>query len=439
MVITQSKNEHEIQNNHFIIFKILFLYLVSLQKTHNKFINNLFFSLFSNYESKITLVKERRGIQKIINDSFDILPSNILLKGESKKSIKNYSHENFKAKIAWIFNGEITSSKYKFQPLNLSSFNILKINKINCKFNGFSSLRNLDLPIDVIFLDYMSVVRSNLQNLTFPKMPLIIFCKFKNFIYSRYIDLAQLNIFTIISFDRLFYNDTSLTNLNLLSITVGEPQITNIYMFYITPLYSIMCTKIGNMQTITNNNNNLINNNYSFKYFLDNNRNISFCKIIQDIKNIIRNIKNNNNINITERKISLGIIRKICSNGLNKKNIDGNIMCGYAKRNLIYSLALITKRNNRNKFTNTIDLGKCQEKLKEQNVIQENKALYKLKINIYIDELYISNHKTEAYNNVCYPSNIENETNKPWITRKKDLTENNITLSEEDYELKYYI
>ena len=60
MVITQSKNEHQIQNNHFIIFKILFLYLVSLQKTHNKFINNLFFSLFSNYESKITLVKERR-------------------------------------------------------------------------------------------------------------------------------------------------------------------------------------------------------------------------------------------------------------------------------------------------------------------------------------------------------------------------------------------
>ena len=93
MITTQSKLKHQKQKTHFIIIKILFflLSLASFQKTHNKLKNNLVFSLFANFYWKIKFVIERAGIQKFICDSFDNLPSDILIKGKTKESIKNYS------------------------------------------------------------------------------------------------------------------------------------------------------------------------------------------------------------------------------------------------------------------------------------------------------------------------------------------------------------
>ena len=139
------------------------------------------------------------------------------------------------------------------------------------------------------------------------------------------------------------------------------------------------------------------------------------------------------------------------------------------------------KKNEKENVT-TINLGECEEKLKDEYNIPKDKSLYILKIDIKeegmkipiieyeiyypldgvnletlnldvcentkvsisipvsIDEKDIDKYNTSSgfYNDICYPYTSEKGTDVTLDDRKKEFVENNMTLCEEDCDFKGY-
>ena len=139
------------------------------------------------------------------------------------------------------------------------------------------------------------------------------------------------------------------------------------------------------------------------------------------------------------------------------------------------------KRNKNNNMT-TINLGKCEDKIKESYKISKEKVLYLLKIDVYekgmlipkieyeiyypligeklvnlslsvcsdskidisipvsINETEIDKHNSSSayYNNICYTSTSKNGTDITLTDRKTEFVENNFTLCEENCDFTGY-
>ena len=137
------------------------------------------------------------------------------------------------------------------------------------------------------------------------------------------------------------------------------------------------------------------------------------------------------------------------------------------------------QRDNKNKNITTINLGQCEEKLKEKYKISKNDSLYILKIDVIInniqkveyevyylfnknnltkldlticknikidisipielsiDEIDIYNKSSALYNDICYTSSND-KTDKTLKDRQDDYKNNNISICEEDCDFNEY-
>ena len=187
-----------------------------------------------------------------------------------------------------------------------------------------------------------------------------------------------------------------------------------------------------------------------------------------------------NNTNITNQEQVLNNIRKILLNESNKINLNSND-CVLNYNNVSYTITSTkNQKNNENINVSTINLGKCEDKIKEKYNIGKNDNLYILKLDIKLDkiqkveyEVYspdstnnlkllnlsicenikidISipielskeeidkyNKSSNIYNDICYISTSETGTDKPLIDRQKEYKNINFSVCEENCDFVEY-
>ena len=209
-----------------------------------------------------------------------------------------------------------------------------------------------------------------------------------------------------------------------------------------------------------------------------------FCSIMQ-IKNksCIINYKNNYNEDIESQEKLIENIQKELSTNFDTSSIDSgeDIIIELDDINVIITSTENQKNINISNNSN-INLGLCEDKIKEENKIEKDKSLYILKIevkqkeykipkteyeiyyplynkfrlnkmnlaickNIKID-LFIPviinetlekiNPKSDYYNDICYTITTKNNTDFPLYQRKKEFINNRRTLCEENCDFKDY-
>ena len=149
--------------------------------------------------------------------------------------------------------------------------------------------------------------------------------------------------------------------------------------------------------------NNYINKNEcpeNTPYLNQNNECIKKCNA-KDFFNKICIINNNNPktqddmINTIKNQLSNGTLNSLLSNVINGEKNDLLIV----SNNITYQITTTDNQNNKN-YTNisTIKLGDCEEILKEKYKIDKNKTLLILKIDYYMEGLYIPVINYEIYN-----------------------------------------
>ena len=154
------------------------------------------------------------------------------------------------------------------------------------------------------------------------------------------------------------------------------------------------------------------------------------------------------------------------------------------KNNFIYTITSTeNQKNNKNSNNTTINLGECENKLKEKFNISKNNSLYLLKvdayfdylnfpkieyevyhkfsqngllekldlsvcknikieieipINITINELDKYNMSSDLYNDICYTFTSESGTDKPLKDRQNEFINNNMSVCEENCDFYEY-
>ena len=114
------------------------------------------------------------------------------------------------------------------------------------------------------------------------------------------------------------------------------------------------------------------------------NKNEYLNKIIEEI--VPDNI-NNSNKEIQDQVLEK--IRDIFNNGFDTTDIDKGIDFTYNIKNINYTITTtLNEKNNEDKDKSSINLGECENKLKEQYNISQNDSLYLFKIDVLIDNVF---------------------------------------------------
>ena len=101
----------------------------------------------------------------------------------------------------------------------------------------------------------------------------------------------------------------------------------------------------------------------------------------------------------------LNNIREIITKEFNISNIDKGNDFTFTENDIFYSFTTTDKQYKQEKINNTvINLGDCELKLKEKYNIPEEKSLYILKIEVFIEGMKIPKFEYEVY----YPLNDSN-------------------------------
>ena len=204
--------------------------------------------------------------------------------------------------------------------------------------------------------------------------------------------------------------------------------------------------------------------------------------ILDNYNNFLEKIlkENNNNskdnilINIRNELVN-GNLDSIISNTIIKEKKD----LVFKENNIVYQITSSNNENNKNNNISTIKLGECEEKLRQENNINDNITLLILKIEIYeegllipiieyevynsetkekldlnickdlkiqinnsvsIDEnnLFKYNSSHEYYNDICYVYTTNSKTDIILEDRRNEYINNNLSLCEKNCEYSYY-
>ena len=198
------------------------------------------------------------------------------------------------------------------------------------------------------------------------------------------------------------------------------------------------------------------------------------------ISNYIRNFYENNNLYYLDDLIKY--IQNSLLHEYNAAHIDNGEDCVDTVGNMSYTM--IKTKNIKKQIDekiSTIDLGKCEDKLKYEYKIPKNDSLYILKIDYSIEnirkteyEIYYNfslnnftkldlsyckdikikisisidipvneidkyNKSSGLYNDICYKLNNDNGADKPLSLRREQYKKNNISVCEEDCDFTEYI
>ena len=191
------------------------------------------------------------------------------------------------------------------------------------------------------------------------------------------------------------------------------------------------------------------------------------------LEEIVRDNINNSNKEIQDQVFEK--IRDIFNNGFDTTDIDKGNDFTYNIKNIIYTITTtLNEKNNEDKDKSSINLGECEDKLKEKYNISQNDSLYLFKIDALIENVYkveyevyynfTSNNFTKLnlsvcsnitidisipldislddldkynmssglYNDICYTLTSEKGTDKTLKDRQNDFKKNNISVCEED-------
>ena len=167
--------------------------------------------------------------------------------------------------------------------------------------------------------------------------------------------------------------------------------------------------------------------------------------------------------------------------GFNSTKLDKGEDIFFNLGKITYTLTTTdNQRNNKNNNSSSIDLGKCENKLKQENNISLNNSLYILKvdknidhitkveyelyypfssnnltlldlsvcknlkieisipINIPLDDIDKYNKSSALYNDLCYTSTTEDGTDKPLKERQNEFMNSNLSICEEDCDFTEY-
>ena len=201
----------------------------------------------------------------------------------------------------------------------------------------------------------------------------------------------------------------------------------------------------------------------------------------ENLNNIVEFVNNTNNNDPKIKDEVLERIKDLFNNGFDTSNIDKGKDFIINVDEVKYSITTtINQKYNNKKNESTINLGECEDKLKENYSIPKNDTLYLLKIDAFIDNVFkveyevyypfesnnftkldlsvcsgikidisipinISqeeidkfNKSSGLYNDICYSYTSKSGTDKTLKDRQEEFKKNNIAICEENCEFTDY-
>ena len=223
---------------------------------------------------------------------------------------------------------------------------------------------------------------------------------------------------------------------------------------------------------------------YSSNTINNNDNNDIILELLKQILfNNFNNSINKNQINLDKENHDevLRTIQKIIKDGFDIKIIDAENIPSLSVRDFNYTItSTLIQQINQNKNGITVDLGKCEDKLKDEYRIEKNDSLYLLIVNGKVDNIpkveyevfypfssnnfsilnltHCENMKIDIsmpvdippddidkynkssglYNDICYTLTTENNTDISLKDRRNEYVEKNYSLCEEDCDFTAY-
>ena len=410
------------------------------------------------------------------------------------QSLKSLNLSNFNTSLVSDMNG-LFCNCYSLASLDLTNFNTSLVSAMETMFYNCTSLISLKINftcpkliyIDYIFYNCSLLISLDLNNFNTSSSYTIDI--FSNISDNLILFINEENNPDIISYLRRqnpeYYNNCSDICFNkTIKIKINENNTCSfdcindeVYKFE----YKNMCYESCPNGTHNSINNNFICEENIINDIIENNICNSSCNIINFINNVCK--INNKDINCKDDIINK--IRKAILNGsfdslIEEEIINKNKDLYIENDNIIYQLTSTYNQNN-NEYINisTVNLGKCEKKLRSQYHLEDEEPLIMLKIEYYqegllipiieyeiynikekiilnltvcenekiqvsipvnIDEdnLFKYNISSDYYNDICFPFTTENKTDIILIDRRNEYINNNMTLCESNCELSGY-
>ena len=378
--------------------------------------------------------------------------------------------------------------------LDLFNFNTESVEDMNNMFSGCFNLSIINIPFNTNKVKRMDHMFSNCSSLisvdlsTFRTSSVTNMAHmFENCIELESINLSLFDISKVSDMNNMFNNCQNLQYINLENaIELATLDVSN--MFRLVTENIIYCIKEQAAPKIYNL---LKNKPCSIKYCsydwqnLLNSSVYSICNDVCNVEDFFQGTCQNNNSNIEDREI----IGKKMINDIMDGNMDNLLVKIMNNSNLIirqkgqiYQLSTIsTQKKNSNNSDNiiVIDLGDCENILKEAHGIDQNEEIIifkidnnisginipiveytlfskdgKNKLNLdYCDEtpiqyyipvkinesdLYKYDSSSDFYNDICYTYSSEDGTDMTLYDRKNEYNNNNLSLCENNCKFKGY-
>ena len=403
----------------------------------------------------------------------------------------------------------------KLTSIDISNFDTSSVTYMGRMFWGCNNLTSIDLSkfntsrvesMFCMFLNCDKLTELNLSNFDTSQVTEMTFM-FHGCKALKYLDLSNFNTSNIKYLNNTFYGCESLAHLNLYSFVIKNNtnvSIDNIF-YDINPNVQY-CIYDIETQIYLLGNNSISNCSYycieqkNNKFDLDNNICVKSCdKTLYEYKNIcykecpsgtlpneIINICNDNKTetSIENQNNFLKNIQESLLDGYDTSNIDNGTDLIHSDNKYTYTITSTSnqKNNKKNDNKSTIDLGNCENKLKEVYHISKNDSLYILKIdafleglnapkieyevyypftpnnltkldlihckdikidlyipiNISIDDLYKYNKSADLFNDICSTMTSESGTDETLKDRQNEFVENNMSICEEDCDMGEY-
>ena len=382
--------------------------------------------------------------------------------------------------IMWdLFNGASSLTS-----LNLFSFDTTKVTDMESMFDGCNSL---------VFLNLSHFKTNKVQYMN----------KMFRYCYKlKYLDFRNIDAYSVGTMEQMFYQCTSLIYINLYALNKESSVnqmfsgISNNFTYCINNLSSIPTIKslLKNLNAIEE----CLNFTYmpeeekpctpEFPYKNEKNICVEKCSIndMQKGKCILNytNFISESSLLIDNGQDQLDMVKDELINGFDTLSIDEgeDIVINNEDQGISYEITSSkNQKNNRGKNKTSINLGLCEDKLKEKYQIDKNDSLYILKIDKAQENMDISKIEYEVYyplnksdlvkldldackdikieiiypasinekldlinassgffNDICYTFTSENKTDMSLQERQKNFVENNKTKCEEGCEFKDY-
>jgi len=212
--------DNKLKQFNFLLKIIYFIFSISLTK--QKLINII------NFSSEIHLVIIGKGNQSLLNHSFYIQPSQVLVNGINKDSCKLFCDlEKEENNVTLIFNDIVQSTQNMFRGLS-------NIKEIDLSLFDFSKVRIMSY----MFGECTNLVKINFGNINTSSVTsmIAVFYKCKNLVS---LDVSKFNTLKVGFMNGMFYNCFSLRIINLSNFNTSKVRDLGLFLYNCQSIISI--------------------------------------------------------------------------------------------------------------------------------------------------------------------------------------------------------